>query len=258
MLNKEIPKGKLERIKLVVLDSDGVIVPRGTTITENEDANRYYVKVETHKITQNLADKINKLREKIKVCVSSGRGLIYLQSMYSRIVGDSTIFQAENGNLSLIGGKIVQHFNYSEDYFKKIASIRNEVMAIKNRNSSILGFEPKQFILTIFASEEVKQIYEIVKKYDEEKELKVMWNGEAFDIQKKDISKGEGLKRLLKNLHIKKEEVIAIGDRLNDKELLETAGIGVSADKDELPMEYWTVGKGFPGEILVDYLLKEL
>jgi hydroxymethylpyrimidine pyrophosphatase-like HAD family hydrolase len=86
----------------------------------------------------------------------------------------------------------------------------------------------------------------------------VLWNGEAFDIQKKEVSKGAGLKKLMEHLNIKREETIAMGDRINDKELLETAGIGVSADKETLPAEYWTEGQGMPGEILARYLWESL
>jgi len=85
-----------------------------------------------------------------------------------------------------------------------------------------------------------------------------MWNGEAFDIQKKIVSKGEGLKRLMQTLKIQREETIAIGDRINDKELIEVAGIGVSADADRLKAEYWTTGEQLGGEVLVEYLLKNL
>ncbi len=259
MLNKEISNDKLSRIKLLILDSDGVVIPRGTKIREGETGEKYFANIETYKISDRLAEKINRLKSKIKVCISSGRSLIYIQSMYAAIIGEGVILQAENGNLSLIGGQIMQHFDYGEDYFKKIAAIRNEIVRSEEESmASILGFEPKQFILTIHSKDEARGVYDIVKKHDYDEELKIMWNGEAFDIQKHSISKGEGLRRLLGFLNIKSEEVIAMGDRINDKELLEVAGRGVSADKDALPAEYWTVGEGLPGEALVDYLLERL
>lgn len=259
MLNKEIPREILDKVKLLVLDSDGVVVPRGTKIIEGEREGRYFANIETYKISDRLAGKINKLKSKMKVCISSGRGLMYIQSMYAKIIGEGTILQAENGNLSLIGGKIVQHFDYSDDYFRKISAIRNDIIVSSEKDmAAILGFEPKQFILTIHSKEEAKSVYNIIRKHDKNDDLKIMWNGEAFDIQRKSISKGEGLKRLIEYLNIKSQEVIAMGDRVNDKELLEVAGIGVSADKDALPAEYWTLGDGLPGEALVDYLLERL
>ncbi len=54
------------------------------------------------------------------------------------------------------------------------------------------------------------------------------------------------------------ENTIIIGDGSNDKEMVEMAGLGVSAEIKDLKAEYYTVGKGLGGEILVDYLLKKL
>jgi len=251
MLNQEIPLEKLKKIKMIILDSDGVSLPRGTDILEKEGPDFYQATIKTNKITDGLAAKLDRLKKRLTVCISSGRGLIYLQSMYGKILGEGTILQAENGNLSLIEGKIKQHFEYDGKYFKKMALIREEIQKLPIR-----GFEPKQFIMSIHADREITEVYEIVKRNDPENELKVMWNGEAFDIQKKIVSKGEGLKKLMQELKIKKEETIAMGDRINDKELVELAGIGVSADIDSLKAEYWTIGEQLGGEVLADYLLK--
>ena len=253
MINKDIPKEKLEKIKLFVLDSDGVSLPRGTDIIEKEGPDFYEAHIKTNKITDELAEKLNKLKGKIRICISSGRGLMYLQSMYGKILGGGTILQAENGNLSLVDGKIIQHFNYDENYFNKIAKIREEIKKLP-----IKGFEPKQFIMSVHSENEIPEVYKIVEKHDPERDLRVMWNGEAFDIQRKTVSKGEGLKKLMENLNIKKEEVIAIGDRINDEELIKTAGIGVSADEKVLKAEYWTSEEKMGGEILADYLIKNI
>jgi HAD superfamily hydrolase (TIGR01484 family) len=253
MLNKDISKEKLEKLKLFVLDSDGVSLPRGTEIMEKEGLDFYEAHIKTNKITDELAEKLNKLKGKMRICISSGRGLMYLQSMYGKILGGGTILQAENGNLSLIDGKIIQHFEYDENYFNKMAKIREEIKKLP-----IKGFEPKQFIMSVHSEKEIPEVYEIVKRNDPENDLKVMWNGEAFDIQRKTVSKGEGLKKLMEMLCIEKNEVIAIGDRVNDEELIKTASIGVSADEKVLKAEYWTSEEKMGGEILADYLIENI
>jgi len=246
-------KLRQHKIKLVVLDSDGVTVPRGTRIFEQELADSYFITMETKRIKRGLADKINQLKKKMWVCISSGRGLLYLQSMYDRIIGGKLILTAENGNVSLWRGYIVQHFFYDQRYFEKLAKIRNEV-----KNLSIKGFEPKQFILTIHAETEIKKVYEIVKRFDRKKELKTMWNGEAFDIQRKDVSKGLAIEKIATELGIEKQEIVAIGDRVNDKELIEVAGIGISADSKKLKADYYLEPDQdkLPAEKLVDLLLE--
>lgn len=253
MLNKDIPKDVLEKIRLLVLDTDGVTIKRGTEIKEEETEEYWSAKIKTKKISKELAEMIERLIEKgIMVMVSSGRSMVYLQSMYSRLLGTDVILQAENGNLSLVEGKIIQHFQYSKKYFKKISRIRERIKELP-----IHGFEPKQFILTAHSPREIEEVYEIVKEEDPEGELKVMWNGEAFDIQKKEISKGKGLRRLIDYLNID-GKTVAIGDRVNDKELLDVVDIAVSADKNKLKEKYWTTGKGLPGEQLVEYLLERI
>jgi HAD superfamily hydrolase (TIGR01484 family) len=253
MLNKPIPQEQLRSLKLLVLDSDGVSVPRGTDIKETESETLYEAHIKTFRITDEFAQLLNQLKKRITICLCSGRSLLYLQSMYGKILGGGTILQAENGNLSLINGTIAQHFFYDEEYFQKLAEIKREILKLP-----IKGIEPKQFILSCHASSELKEVYEIVKSCDKNNELKVLWNGEAFDIQKKEVSKGTGLEKLMEHLKIRRDQTIAIGARINDKEILETAGIGVSADREALPAEYWTEGEGMPGEILAYYLWENL
>lgn len=253
MLNKPIPLQQLRSLKLLVLDSDGVSVPRGTEITEQQSETLYEAHIKTFRITDEFAELLNELKKKITICVCSGRSLLYLQSMYEKILGGGTTLQAENGNLSLIDGTLVQHFFYDEEYFRKLAKMKQDIVKLP-----IEGVEPKQFILSVHAPQEFKEVYDIVNIHDTNKEFKVMWNGEAFDIQKKEVSKGAGLEKLMEHLKIKREETVAMGDRVNDKELLEVAGIGVSADKEALAAEYWTTGEGLPGEILARYLWENL
>lgn len=254
MLNKDIPKEKLDLIKLVVFDSDGVSVPRGTQIREVITESSIEINAKTTFITDELTELLKRLRKRFTICISSGRALLYLQSMYNPILGKGTVLQSENGNISLVGGALIQHFEYDEQYFSTLASIKREV----RMSLPIEGFEPKQFILSIHADEEIKEVYDIVKKYDKRNELKIMWNGEAFDIQRKEVSKAAGLKKLVEHLGISLEETIAIGDRINDKELLASACVSVSADKDAVPAEYWTEGDAMPGEVLARYLVEKM
>lgn len=254
MLNREIPSGKLKKIKMVILDSDGVTVRRGTKIIEKEDKNHLEVSVRANKISDRLAGKINRLKGKTTVCLASGRGLIWLQSMYSKIIDNKTVILAENGNIALLRGELKQLFKYEPEYFTLRANIRNEISKLP-----INGFEPKQIILTANCPYKIEEIPKIIKKLDKKKQIKAMWvAGEAWDIQRKDVSKGKGLRKIMGLLNLKKENLLAVGDGLNDKEMVEMAGIGVSANIRDLKAQYYTVGEGLGGEILVDYLLEKL
>lgn len=48
------------------------------------------------------------------------------------------------------------------------------------------------------------------------------------EITNKNVNKWEAIKYILKEKNIKAEEVIAIGDNINDKEMIENAGLGVA------------------------------
>ena len=48
------------------------------------------------------------------------------------------------------------------------------------------------------------------------------------EITNENVNKWEAIKFLIERLNIKPEEVIAIGDNINDKEMLENAGLGVA------------------------------
>ena len=254
MLNKDIPLEKLKKLKMLVLDSDGVTVERGTKIIERESKNYMEVSVRANKISDSLAKKVNKLKKKLIICLASGRGLIWLQTMYSKVIDDRMIILAENGNIALMGGRLKQLFDYDAQYFTLRAKLRNEISKLP-----INGFEPKQIILTANCPYKMEQIPKIINKLDKKKQIKSMWvANEAWDIQRKDTSKGEGLKKIIRLLGLKKENIIAIGDGPNDKEIVELAGIGVSADMEDLKAEYYITEKGLGGEILVNYLLKKL
>ena len=48
------------------------------------------------------------------------------------------------------------------------------------------------------------------------------------EISLKDVNKWNALEYLINKMDIKKEEVIAIGDNINDKEMIENAGLGIA------------------------------
>nr|WP_281350094.1 Cof-type HAD-IIB family hydrolase [Alkalibaculum sporogenes] len=56
------------------------------------------------------------------------------------------------------------------------------------------------------------------------------------------ISKGEGLRRVAKSLKIRKKEILAIGNSLNDLDMLRWAGIGVAMNNSDIELkEHWNL-----------------
>ena len=54
------------------------------------------------------------------------------------------------------------------------------------------------------------------------------------EVSKKDTNKWEAIKYILDKKQIKPEEVLAIGDNSNDKEMIENAGLGIVMKKSAL------------------------
>lgn len=63
----------------------------------------------------------------------------------------------------------------------------------------------------------------IIKHGTEEIEIAYYYT----EITNKNVNKWSALEKLIEKLNIKKEEVLAIGDNINDKEMVENAGMGI-------------------------------
>ncbi|HJZ18530.1 MAG TPA: hypothetical protein VJ208_00280, partial [Candidatus Nanoarchaeia archaeon] len=110
-----LTKKDVENIKLIVLDVDGVLVPRGTKIRQAGNKTSFVVK----KIAQKQILQIKKLHETgFKVNINSGRGLYFLQLMFSEILPFVSLTY-ENGSATWFKGKVYQHIN-SFNKLKKI------------------------------------------------------------------------------------------------------------------------------------------
>lgn len=232
---------ELKKIKMLVFDVDGVLVPRGTKIEQKGDM----LKLQIKKMSPNGIELMRKLNEKgFLLNVNSGRGLYYLQEMFREVLPFASLTY-ENGSATWSKGKIYQHVNSFEKLHKLLSELR------EIRDTKILGFEPKEFIITIHCKSQVAKLEEILKK---EKEIYWIWNGEAYDIGLKEIqTKAVGLKDVLEIFKLKKENVLGVGDNFNDKELLESVGIAVSADHERVSGGFFVPLKGkiLPAEVVM-------
>jgi HAD superfamily hydrolase (TIGR01484 family) len=237
----ELTHEDLKDIKLIVLDVDGVVVPRGSMI--EQDGNR--TTFETKKVRSSEIDYIKDLYDTgFKINISSGRSLFMLHTMFRSILPYVSITY-ENGSATWLNGKITQHINT----FNELVDVRDELSKVTDKR--IKGWEPKEFIITIHCTSEVPEIEKIVSKY---KDINILWNGEAYDIMHKSQSKANGITYLLKMANLKRENVIAIGDNYNDKEMLEAVGLAISADCDRVGGDYYVP---MPAGVMMWKILQE-
>jgi len=244
---KELKKEDIKKIKMVVFDVDGVLVPRGTKIKQIGNTTI----LETKVIKKKQIGQIKKLHKKgFLINISSGRGLYMLQEMFREVLPFVSLTY-ENGSATWHKGKIYQHVNS----FDSLRGVFPKLKSVVKMSKKVKGFEPKEFIITIHCTKKVSEIEKVVKKA---KNLYTVWNGEAYDIGiKKDQTKAIGLKQIMKIFRLKKENIMAIGDNYNDHELLKETGIPVSADKSRIKGIFYVPLKGgfLPADLLMQKVL---
>ena len=117
--------------------------------------------------------------------------------------------------------------------FREESDKYTKINSIKDVNNSIF-----QIVINIESDKETSKIEQILSSEEE------IWTPNYgigtrtafFDINNKNIDKGIGIQHLIKNLGIKKEETIGIGDGINDFAMFRECGIRVAMGngKDEL------------------------
>lgn len=242
---------ELKRIKLVVFDIDGVIIPKGTKLRESSDGTEFEMK--THKLSAGFVDNVIKLKGYVRVAFSSGRNLLYLRGLVADFFDRNVILQTENGAITFIDGQIT-HPQYPNEYFEALCKIK--MLVAQNSDAMKLrGFEPKLFNLTVH-SDENPLIYELVKKVDKGGLIYCIWTGEAFDLGLNGVTKGSMIGKIADQLGLERDEILTTGNALNDKEMLEF-GVGVTVEPDTVWGKYRTSGKGLGGEELATFLVEK-
>src|SRR3989344_4499355 len=241
----DLSKENLKGIKLIVFDVDGVLVRRGTKIKQIGNVTT----LETKRIAVKQIEQIKKLNSRgYLININSGRGLYMLQEMFSEVLGFVSLTY-ENGSATWYKGRVYQHVNS----FDKLKKVRGELAKVSSKE--IKGWEPKEFIITIHCKGRVGKIESVVSRF---KDLYSIWNDEAYDIGIKKVqTKTTGLKEVMKMFKLKNKNVLALGDNYNDKELLNSVGVSVSADKERVEGDFYVPlnGKFLPADVLMGRIL---
>ena len=244
----ELTKEDMAPIKLIVFDVDGVLVPRGTKIKQDGNV----LTIETKQIAQKQIDQIMELCHLgFYINIASGRSLSMLMEMFRPIL-DYVSLTFENGSASWAGGAIIQHVNS----YKYLGYLHQELSMVKHPN--IKGFEPKEHIITLHATDRIPEVdamsTELMKR-----RVYSIWNGEAYDFGViHDQTKAIGVGAVMEVLKVRKQNVLAIGDNLNDKEMLSMAGISVTADKSRVEGNFWIPLEGIhlPADVLMQQIIQ--
>jgi len=253
----DLSKENIRDLKIVCFDVDGVTVKKGTDIKEVKTEDTTTLTVTTSNLTDEVLQKMIELKNYYVVAVSSGRSSLYLTKIYSDLLWKNAALISENGIFTLYEGKLLQLEEFGEHTLAAMRDIVVDLKKLEGSNKNFRAFEPKQFLITLHAWDDMPEVHEIVKKHDKNNEFYCWWNGEAFDIAPRRLNKGTGLINLAKYLRIDIKNTMAIGNGPNDKDMLDKAGIGVTTEPDTIPSDFFTTDDQHLGGLqLINKLLE--
>lgn len=252
----DLTKENIRNIKLVCFDVDGVTVKKGTQIEEIKTSTQTKFTISTNNLSREMKDKLQELKKYYFVAIVSGRSSLYLTDVFNDLLWDNFALISEIGIFTLMNGELKQNKKFDEKALRKMKLLRNDLAGLVGDKPELADFELKQFLITLHASHEIPEVYNIMKKHDPEEEFYCLWNGEAFDIAPKILDKGQSIKFLAKDLGIGIHQTIASGNGINDKSMTDAAGIGITTDKKSLESDFYTIGnEELGGFEIIDKLL---
>lgn len=165
----------------------------------------------------------NSLRkEDIEVCID----IANKNNLYIHIYTDDKIIS--QGNLKYIAYR--NYKLYKENI--KFELVEDLKQYIKLNNPSVLKLiissesDLSNIKQKILQNENLTVMQ--IKKYNQYKDKIIDKEYEYLDIVPKNINKYNSLKKLCNYLNISNNEIMAIGDNINDMEMIENAGVGVA------------------------------
>lgn len=238
----ELTKEDIKDLKLVVFDVDGVTIKKGTNIEEIKTPQETKFTIRTNNLTEQMKGMLRELKKHFFVAICSGRSSLYLTDVFNDLLWDNFALISEIGIFTLIDGELKQNKKFGSKELEKMKLIKNDLAKLVGDRPEMADFELKQFLITLHASHELPEVREIMKKNDPEEEFYCLWNGEAFDIAPKILDKGQSVKFLAKELGIGIHQTMASGNGVNDKSMIDAAGIGITTDKKSVEADYYTEG----------------
>lgn len=207
-------------IKLIVFDLDGTLAELGKGI-----------------LTENI-EMLRKMEESgVTVALCSGKPTYYLCGFMRQVGLEAPILIGENGAVIQFGVDLPpERFHilpYSKDAKRALSLIREKI----EERLPDLWYQPNVVGLTPFPKNEME--FEIIANILRENaeaisQVDIYRHVDSFDIVPKGLDKKAGLKYLGDLLNISADEVLAVGDGVNDYPMFEYAGyaVGINVKED--------------------------
>ena len=200
-------------IRLLVFDLDSTLAPLGCGIGEKE------------------LELFRKIEDRgIKIAICSGKTCDYLCGFMRQVGLKAPILIGENGAVIRFGVELPPKHHHRIPFPKETAMALEEIKKVLENRFPHIWFQPNKVGVTPFptSEEEFEEIQQMLETWREDKEgIQVFRHIDSFDIVPAGIDKTVGIRYVLDLLGIKTEEMIAIGDGVNDYCMFETAGFSI-------------------------------
>ncbi len=206
--------------RLVVFDLDGTLAPVGKGMAQED------VK---------LLKKIEDCGIKLAVC--SGKPTYYLCGFARQMGFPDMILLGENGSVIQFGIHLPPQIYCTLPYERSVKSALRQIEEDISLMIPGIWFQPNSVAVTPFPRDEgeFQQIEDYLNEHKEKLEgIETFRHADSFDFVPGGITKYDGLQKLTQMTGITAEEMIAVGDGVNDAPMFSYAGmsLGIGLEDD--------------------------
>lgn len=210
-------------IKLVVFDIDGTLAELNKPIPNH--------------VIENLKDL---QRSGLRLCLSSGKPAAYISGLCRQLGLDDIIVIGENGSSIMMSAA----FPPVEDIELFDSNMYKTKQALETRiPQSILDdvwVQPNKINLTYFYKDQQTKsridlaLEEIFQKFEKRSDLYVFKHSDSIEFVFRNLNKGNALKYLSKHLSISLEDMVTVGDSINDEAMFQVVehSIGINLQEE--------------------------
>ncbi len=255
------------RIKLVVTDMDGTIIPEDEVLRdevvamkERLNANGIVFTLASGRQDCHMTDYVKKLGLDVPYVACNGCAVMHngvavtretIPMLPLRVIAD----KADEIGMSVLFGMDLCDFAYRATDFvleqRRRFDRYHEVRRFTDEQWQTLRLD-KLFIVAKVEDGSIGGIEELCRELPDEFYYK-RYADRAIDILPRAASKANGVRQVADMLGVKMSEVMAVGDDMNDTEMLRAAGIGVAVANAspgaKEAADYVTVGECYTGVI---------
>lgn len=193
-------------LKALVCDIDG-------TITDSQ-----------RRIDTDAIECIRKLADRgVEVVLASGNTSCFMDAL-CRMIGTKGIFIAENGGVYRIGFDGNLRLDGDQSRCWEAFRVLDAYYRMKGVSLQLFSDRYRFTDIAFARTVSIQEVRDILSNMN----IKVVDTGYAMHLQVPEVNKGRALVRLSAEIGISFQDFLAIGDSVNDLEMLSEAGVGVA------------------------------